>query len=57
MTLWSRANAGLVRLWRTLALRIRNVLSRVTEGRRNQIGQAYLLHPRCCRTEQHQEYQ
>ena len=57
MTLWSRATAGLVRLWRTSALRIRNVLSRVTEGRRNQIGQAYLLHPRCCRTEQHQEYQ
>jgi hypothetical protein len=57
MTLWSRANAGLVRLWRTSAPRIRNVLSRVTEGRRNQIGQAYLLRPRCCRTEQHWESQ
>jgi hypothetical protein len=38
-------------LWRMSALRVQKVLSRVTKGRRNQVGQAYLLHPRCCRTE------
>jgi hypothetical protein len=52
MTLWYRAKAGLVRHWRMSALRVKNVLSRVTKGRRNQVGQAYLLHPRCCRTDQ-----
>ena len=51
MTLWCRAKAGLVQRWRMSALRVNNVLSRVTKGRRNQVGQAYLLHPRCCRTE------
>jgi hypothetical protein len=51
MTLWCRAKAGLVQRWRMSALRVNNVLSRVTKGRRNQVGQASLLHPRCCRTE------
>ena len=53
MTLWCRAKPGLVRRWRMSALRVKNVLSRVTKGRRNQVGQAYLLHPRCFRTEQY----
>jgi hypothetical protein len=57
MTLWSRATAGLVRLWRTSAPKIRNVLSCVTEGRRNETGRAYPLRPRCCHTDQHWEPQ
>ena len=55
MTLWSRAKAGLVRLWQVSALTLREALSRVAEERHNQVGKAYLLHPRCCRTEQHWE--
>jgi hypothetical protein len=55
MTLWRSAKAGLVRLRQTLALRVRKVLSRVIEGRCNQVGHAYLLHPRCYRTEQYWE--
>ena len=55
MTLWSRAKAGLVRLWQMSALTVRQGLSRVAEERRNQVGHAYLLHPRCCRTEQYWE--
>jgi hypothetical protein len=52
MTLWCTAKPGLVRRWRMSALRVKNVLLRVTKGRRNQFGQGYLLHPRCCRTDQ-----
>jgi hypothetical protein len=52
MTLSCMAKPGLVRRWRMSALRIKNVMSRITKGCRNQVGQAYLLHPRCCRTEQ-----
>ena len=55
MTLWSRAKAGLVRLWQMSALTVREGLSRVAEERCNQVGHAYLLHPRCCRTEQNWE--
>ena len=54
MTLCSSA-AGLVRLWQMSALSVRKVLSRVSEGRRDHAGQSYLLHPRCCRTEQNWE--
>jgi hypothetical protein len=55
MTLWSRAKAGLVRLWQISALTLREALSRVADERHNQVSEAYLLHPRCCRTEQHWE--
>jgi len=54
MTMRSKARAGLVRLWSQL-LRFREVLARLTWERRNDVGDAYPLHPRCCRTEQHQE--
>jgi hypothetical protein len=57
MTLWSSANAGLIWLWKMSALRVGEVLARLPEGRRNDGGQAYLLHPRCCRTEQLKESQ
>jgi hypothetical protein len=53
MTLWSNANAGLVRLWKTSALIVGQALVRVTDEHRNQIGQSDLLHPRCCRTERY----
>jgi len=52
MTLWSNAKAELVRLWQASAP-IVGVLVRVTDERRNQIGQSDLLHPRCCRAEQY----
>ena len=55
MTMRSKARAGLVRFWKTSALRFREVLARLTEDRRNDVGDAYPLHPRRCRTEQHQE--
>jgi hypothetical protein len=55
MTLWSGVKAGLDRLWQMSAFTVRKALSRVTEERHSQVGQAYLLHPRCCRTEQHWE--
>ena len=55
MTLWVNANAGLVRLWKTSALIVRQALVWVTDERRNQVGQSDLLHPRCCRTEQYWE--
>jgi hypothetical protein len=55
MTLCCSAKAGVVWLWEISALRVRKVLSRMTEGRRNQVGHAYLLQPRCCRTEQYWE--
>ena len=55
MTLWCSAKAGVVWLWEISALRVRKVLSRMTEGRRNQVGHAYLLQPRCCHTEQYWE--
>jgi hypothetical protein len=55
MTWRSKGRTGLVRFWKTSALRFREVLARLTEERRNDVGEAYLLHPRCCRTEQHQE--
>jgi hypothetical protein len=53
MTLWSDAKAGLVRLWTTPALMVRQALVRVTDERRNHVGQSDLLHPRCCRTDQY----
>jgi hypothetical protein len=53
MTMWSNAKAGLVRLWKTSTLMVRQVLVQVPDERRNQVGQSDLLHPRCCRTEQH----
>jgi hypothetical protein len=55
MTLWSRAKAGLVRLWQMAALTGRHALSQINDERRDQVGEAYLLHPRCCRTEQNWE--
>jgi hypothetical protein len=55
MTLWSRAKAGLVRLWQMSALTVRQALSQVNDERHKQVGEAYLLHPRCCRTEQNWE--
>jgi hypothetical protein len=55
MTLWSRAKAGLVRLWQMAALTGRQALSQINDERHDQVGEAYLLHPRCCRTEQNWE--
>jgi len=55
MTLWNNAKAGLVRLWKTSALIVGQVLLWVTDERRNQVGQSDLLHPRCCRTERYWE--
>jgi hypothetical protein len=57
MTLWSNAKAGLVRLWKTSALIVRQALVWVTDERRNQVAQSDLLHPRCCRAEQYWESQ
>jgi hypothetical protein len=57
VTLWINAKAGLVRLWKTSALIVRQALVWVTDERRNQVGQSDLLHPRCCRTEQYWESQ
>jgi hypothetical protein len=57
MTLWSNAKAGLVRLWKRSALMVGQLLVRITAEPRNQVGQSDLLHPRCCRTEQHWESQ
>ena len=55
MTRWSRAKAGLVRLWQMAVLTGRQALSQINDERRDQVGEAYLLHPRCCRTEQNWE--
>ena len=55
MTMRRKARAGLVRFWKMSVLGFREVLARLTEERRNDVGEAYLLRPRCCRTEQHQE--
>ena len=55
MTLWSRAKAELVRLWQMSALTVRQALSQVNDERHEQVGEAYLLHPRCCRTDQNWE--
>jgi hypothetical protein len=57
MTFWTNAKAGLVRLWTTSALIVRQALVWVIDDRRNQVGQCDLLHPRCCRTEQYWESQ
>jgi hypothetical protein len=53
MTLWSKAKAGLVRLWKASELIVGQALVQVTDEHRNQIGQSDLLHPRCCRAERH----
>ena len=55
MTLWSRAKAGLVRLWQMSALTVRQAFSQVNDEHHNQVGEACLLRPRCCRTEQNWE--
>ena len=55
MTMRRKARAGLVRFWKTSALGFGEMLARLTEELRNDVWEAYLLHPRCCRTEQHQE--
>jgi hypothetical protein len=57
MTLWSNVKAGLVWLWTTSALIVRQALIWVTDDHRNRVGQSDLLHPRCCRTEQYWESQ
>jgi len=53
MTLWSRAKLGLSRLCKISTLAVRYVLARRTGGHRNQDADAYLLRPRCCRTERY----
>jgi hypothetical protein len=57
MTLWINAKAGLVWLWKTSALMVRQMPVWVTDERRNQVGHSDLLHPRCCRAEQNWESQ
>jgi len=51
MITWNRAKTILVQLWRGSARRVRNALTCVSEGRGNEVGQEYLLRPRCCRTQ------
>ena len=55
MTLWSRAKAGLVRLWQMAALTGRQAFSQINDERHDQVSEAYLLRPGCCRTEQNWE--
>jgi hypothetical protein len=57
MTLGRNAKAGLVRLWKRSALLVGQLVVRITDEPRNQVGQSDLLHPRCCRTEQYWESQ
>ena len=57
MTLCSNAKAGLVRLRKRSALMVGQLLVRITDEPRNQVGQSDLLHPRCCRTERYWESQ
>lgn len=51
MTLRKRGNTWLVRLSQTAALAVHQVLRWATEGSCGRVGEAYLLHPRCCRSE------
>lgn len=55
MTLWSSAKVGLSRLWKILAMSLRYSLAKATGEHRNWKIEAYLLHPRCCRTENYFE--
>ena len=57
MTLGRNAKTGLVRLWKRSALLVGQLVVRITDEPRNQVGQSDLLHPRCCRTEQYWESQ
>ena len=51
MTLLSSAKVGLSFVWEVSAMALRYVLARPTGGPRDWGAEAYLLHPRCCRTE------
>jgi hypothetical protein len=51
MTLWKSVTAQFVRASQRAALGVRQTLKWVVEARCNQVGNAHLLHPRCCRTE------
>jgi hypothetical protein len=49
MTLWKGC---IFRLWQWAALALQRALGWVTEGLSNQVGEPYLLRPRCCHNEQ-----
>ena len=51
MRLWSGGKARLSQLCKISAKALRYVLARPTRGHLNWDMEAYLLHPRCCRTE------
>jgi hypothetical protein len=55
MTLWIGTKFGLSPLWSLAAKAFRHMLVRPIRGRRNRDMEAYLLHPRCCRTEHYFE--
>ena len=51
MTMSSIAKTGLVQLWQVPMIAIRYALAKPTGRQRNQVEEAYLLRPRCCRSQ------